>query len=312
MAADILIRQLEYLVALAREQHFGRAARACHASQPALSSGLRKLERELGITIIRRGHRFAGFTPEGDRVLAWATRILAERDALRSDLDRMHHGLAATLRVGAIPTAVPVLPLLTDAFRQRNPLARLRVEVLTARDIVRRLSDFDLDVGLTYLEDEPESSHAHHLYRESYLLLAPEDHPVADQPSADWNIVAELPMCALNGAMQNRRILDARVAAAGAQLTAEVETGTIDALFAHLAHGHWASIVAHTWLRSFGIPAGLRAVPMTEPYPRPPVGVITSPEHPASILAGALLDAVRGVDIEGLLSLRDQAAPDAT
>lgn len=301
MADDILIRQLEYLVALAREKHFGRAAKACHASQPALSTGLRRLERELGVTIIHRGRRFSGFTPEGDRVVAWATRILAERDDLRVDLDRMRHGLTATLRVGAIPTAVPVMPLLTEAFRARHPQARVRIEVLTSREIVRRLADFDLDVGLTYLDEEPEPSHAHRLYEERYFALVPEEHSLASQDFAGWNAVSEMPLCALNGAMQNRRILDARVAAAGGQLSPEVETDTIDSLYAHLANGSWSSIVAHTWLHAFGVPNRMRAVPMAEPYPRPPVGVIISPDHPASIVAGALLDTVRSIDVAAIL-----------
>src|SRR5262245_63609962 len=98
----------------------------------------------------------------------------------------MRHGLTATLRVGAIPTAVAVMPLLTEAFQARHPLSRVRIEVLTSREIVRRLSDFDLDVGLTYLDEEPEPSHAHHLYRESYFLLVPETDQLASQESADW------------------------------------------------------------------------------------------------------------------------------
>lgn len=302
MAGDILIRQLEYLVALAREKHFGCAAVACHASQPALSTGLRKLEAELGVTIVQRGRRFSGFTPEGDRVVGWAHRILAERDALRTDLDRMRHGLTATLRIGAIPTAVAVMPLLTEAFRQQHPMARIRIEVLTSREIVRRLTDFDLDVGLTYLDEQPESAHAHRLYEERYYLLAPDDTEMADAESAGWDTAAELPLCALNGTMQNRRILDARVAAAGAKLTPEVETDTIDTLYAHLATGNWASIIAHTWLHAFGLPPGMRAIPMAEPYPRPPVGAITSPDQPASILADALLDVVASIDVATVLN----------
>ena len=141
----------------------------------------------------------------------------------------------------------------------------------------------------------------------------PDDHPLAREESASWSAAAELPLCALNGAMQNRRILDARVAAAGAQLTPEVETDTIDALFAHLAHGHWSSIVAHTWLHAFGVPPSMQAVPMAEPYPLPPVGVIVSPDQPTSILAGALLDTVRSTDtaaaLEKALTARQSARP---
>jgi DNA-binding transcriptional LysR family regulator len=97
VSGDIRIRQLEYVVALARERHFGRAAAACHVSQSALSDAMRELEAELGIVIVERGRRFGGFTTEGGRVVEWAQRILAERDAMRADLTRMHGGLTGTL-----------------------------------------------------------------------------------------------------------------------------------------------------------------------------------------------------------------------
>jgi hypothetical protein len=76
-ASPMFMRQLVYLVALDRHRHFARAAEACHVSQPALSAGLAELERELGITIIKRNRSFQGITPEGERVLAWAHQVLA-------------------------------------------------------------------------------------------------------------------------------------------------------------------------------------------------------------------------------------------
>lgn len=82
----MLLRRLEYLVALARERHFARAAAVCFVSQPSLSAGIRRLEHELDVPIVRRGRRYEGLTPEGELVLAWAHRILAEQDALRQEL----------------------------------------------------------------------------------------------------------------------------------------------------------------------------------------------------------------------------------
>ncbi|MGI8625536.1 MAG: LysR family transcriptional regulator, partial [Geodermatophilaceae bacterium] len=176
MPGDILIRQLEYLVALAEVRHFGRAAAACHASQSALSSAVRKLETELGVTIVQRGHRFGGFTPEGQRVVGWAHRILAERDALRADLGRMRQSLTATLRIGAIPTAVPATSLITAPFSALHPRARVQVEALPSREIERRLAEFNLDAGLTYI-DKPGATgnRGVELYREGYLLLTTAD-----------------------------------------------------------------------------------------------------------------------------------------
>ena len=76
----MLLRQLEYLAALARERHFARAAAACRVGQGTLSEGIQRLEADLGVTIVHRGHRFGGFTPEGELVVQWAHRILADRE----------------------------------------------------------------------------------------------------------------------------------------------------------------------------------------------------------------------------------------
>ena len=113
MHGEVSIQQLEYLVALARERHFGRAASACHVSQPTLSVAIRRLEHELDVVIVLRGQRFEGFTAEGQRVVTWAHRILAERNELLADIERMRGGLTVTARIGAIPTSVPASPLVT-------------------------------------------------------------------------------------------------------------------------------------------------------------------------------------------------------
>ena len=287
MPADVLMRQLEYLVALAREEHFGRAALACNASQPALSTGLHKLERELGVTLIHHGNRFAGFTAEGRRVLGWAHRILAERDGLHDDLARMRGGRDATLRLGAIPTAMPTVSILTDRFCAAHPRAKVRIEELPSTEIVRRLGDFTLDAGLTYLDPEPPSGTRHvELYRERYLLLTPE----RLAPSGDeigWAEAVDRPLCALGRLMRNRRILDAGALAAGARLAPVVEANSVAALYTHAARG-WSCIVAHTWLDSFGVPPGMRAVALP-PVPTSPVGVLTAIEEPLSLVASALL-----------------------
>jgi DNA-binding transcriptional LysR family regulator len=311
MPGEVLIRQLEYLAALARERHFARAAAACHASQPALSAAIRKLETELGVTIVLRGHRFEGFTPEGERVVGWAHRIVAERDELRADLARMRDGLAATLRIGAIPTAVPASPLLTEPFCDRHPQARVRIEVLSSREIRRRLAEFELDVGLTYLNADSDTGlRGIELYREQYLLLTPDDGPMAGRDEVGWAEAAELPQCALGRQMQNRRILDGIAAAAGAELRPSVETDTVAALYAHLATRRWSSIIAHAWLHAFGAPPGMRAVPLTPRSREPAVGLIWPDRRPESIVVNALLDAVGDLDVAALLADATRPEPD--
>ena len=129
----MLVRQLEYLVALSREGHFARAAEACHVSQPALSAGIRKLESELGVQVVLRGQRFEGFTPEGLEVLRWAQRVVADQEALQQTLTSMRTGLTGTLRIGAIPTALGIAAQLTTPMRAAHELVRFSIESLTSR-----------------------------------------------------------------------------------------------------------------------------------------------------------------------------------
>jgi DNA-binding transcriptional LysR family regulator len=90
----MLIQHFRDLAAVAREGHFGRAAEACHVTQPTLSDGIRRLEEELGVALVRRGHRYEGLTPEGERTPSWAHRILADTDGMRMDVVAMREGLS--------------------------------------------------------------------------------------------------------------------------------------------------------------------------------------------------------------------------
>src|SRR5258705_9422557 len=224
MHGEVSIQQLEYLVSLARERHFGRAAAACHVSQPTLSVAIRKLEHELDVVIVLRGRRFEGFTAEGQRVVTWAHRILAERNELLADVERMRGGLTVTARIGAVPTSVPASPLVTSRFLERYPGARVRVESMSSREIARRLAEFELDAGLTYLDAEtPPGTRRVELYRERYVLVASSAHPLMQRSEVRWAEAAELPLSALTTAMRNRRIIEANMDADGAQFDPVVE-----------------------------------------------------------------------------------------
>jgi DNA-binding transcriptional LysR family regulator len=95
----MFLRHLSYFVTLAREKHFARAAEACHISQPTLSAAIRKLEDDLQVRLVLRGHRFLGLTAEGERVLTWAQQILNDYDGLQIDLTGLRSGLIGSLRL---------------------------------------------------------------------------------------------------------------------------------------------------------------------------------------------------------------------
>src|SRR3546814_21069490 len=112
----MLIRHLAYFVTLAKERHFARAADACHITQPTLSAAIRKLEEDLGVPLMARGHRFTGLTPEGEKLLAWSRQILTDYQSLINDLAGARTGLGGELGFGVIPAAMPAVSFITALF----------------------------------------------------------------------------------------------------------------------------------------------------------------------------------------------------
>jgi DNA-binding transcriptional LysR family regulator len=295
-------RQLEYLVALARERHYGRAAEACHVSPAALSSGLSKLESELGVLIVRRGHRYLGLTSEGERVLAWARRLVADYDALRQDLARARGGLAGTLRVAAVPAALPSIALITAPFCARHPQAMVSVESASSIDIQRKLDALEIDVGVTYLENEPlRHVRSVRLYRERYVFVCASDHPFARRTSVEWREVTVGPLCLLAPVMQNRRIIDAVLRRVGAASSPRIETDSFVVLCSHVRQGTWASILPHGYFYVFGDTPGMSAVPIVKPVHTQWIGLAVADRDPPLPMAQALIDAVQDLEIERAL-----------
>lgn len=297
------LRHLTYLVALVREEHFGRAARACHVSQPTLSSGIRRLESEVGFPVVRRSQRYEGLTPEGERVLEWARRILSDVGGLDDELSAMRGGLAGHLRIGAIPTSLPCLSLLTTPLCGAHPGITVAVHSLNSRQIERGLHDFELELGVTYLDSEPLTGvRTLPLYEERYVLLTAETDARVGRDEMTWAEAATLPLCLLSSDMQNRRIVDGIFHEAGAEPRPTVETNSISTLFAHVRDGPWSSVMAHTWLHLFDVPRGMKAIPLVAPAPTRTIGLVWLDRDPEPILARALLEVATGVDLEKALS----------
>ncbi|WP_031065981.1 LysR family transcriptional regulator [Streptomyces sp. NRRL WC-3742] len=298
----MLLRQLEYLVALARERHFARAAEACHVSQPALSEGLRKLEDELKVLLVRRGRAYEGLTPEGERILRRAQRLLADRDALREEATALRTGLSGTLRIGSVPTASGAVSLLTDPFCAAHPLASVELRTdLRAEEVLRRVRDFEIDAGITYAPESTEGVRTHPLYEERYVLLTGGPEEPAARPSATWAEAAELPLCLLEPGMQGRRTLDEVFTGLGLAPRPRVETDSVASLFAHVRTGRWASVVPYAWLHVFGVPPGMRALPLVEPVHGAPIVLVVADRRPGPVMARALLEAALRTDTATVL-----------
>ncbi|OOK76359.1 bacterial regulatory helix-turn-helix, lysR family protein [Mycobacterium kansasii] len=173
----MLFRQLEYFVAVAQERHFARAAEKCYVSQPALSSAIAKLERELNVTLINRGHSFEGLTPEGERLVVWAKRILAEHDAFKAEVDAVRSGVTGTLRLGTVPSASTTASLVLSGFCSAHPLVKAQIcSRLASTELYRRLRDFELDAIIVHpTTEDSRDVDVVPLYEERYVLLVPPD-----------------------------------------------------------------------------------------------------------------------------------------
>ncbi|MGE0119612.1 MAG: LysR family transcriptional regulator [Dongiaceae bacterium] len=298
----MVIRQLQYLTALAREEHFGRAAAACHVSQPTLSAAIRQLEKDLGVPIVERGQRFKGLTAEGKRVLEWAHRILADCDALQQDLSQARDGLTGRLRLGVIPTALPAVSLVTAPFCAAHPGVSITILSQSSIEIQRCLDAFEIDIGMTYLDNEPLINvRAEPLYRERYVLLTAATGPFARRKTLRWVEAAAVPLCLLTPDMQNRRILNGIFRSVNRAPAPAIETNSVLTLCSHVRDGHWSSVMPRTFLHIFGVPTGMRAIPLVEPSPTHEIGLVIADREPAPPIAQALMQAARKQKLQAIL-----------
>jgi DNA-binding transcriptional LysR family regulator len=303
----MVLRQLEYLAALAREKHFGRAAEACHVSQPTLSAAIRLLEEDLGAPIVERGHRFVGLTPQGRIAVEHAHRILAEAENLRHGLEEIDKGLSGRLRIGAIPTALPIVSHLTGPFYARFPGVTVAVLSLNSHEIERGIEDFELDAGLTYLDAEPiERVKVKPVCVEEYMFLTPAGGGLASRAKVTWSEAATAPLCLLTPDMQNRRIIDGVFRSVGAKPVPAMETNSIFNLVSHVSAGLWSAIVPRQLLRFFGVPKGTRAIELVEPTARRTIGLVMSDREPPSPLARNLFAMQWPANIAALIEPPDR------
>lgn len=286
-----MIDKLEFFIALARAEHFGRAAEELGITQPTLSAAIKQLEDQLGVLLVNRGSRFQGLTPEGEQVLAWARRIAGDARTMREEMRAARHGLSGRLRIAAIPTALAMVAELTTPFRERHPgvnfsvLSRNSVEVLTL------LGNFDIDIGLTYLDNEPLGRVVSvPLYSERYQLITAAGNPLSDRDQVTWAEVAELPLCLLTPDMQNRRIIDHHLAEAGVTARPTLESNSMIVLFSHIRTGKWSSIMPLNLAETFGFTEPVRAIPIVEPDASHIVGLIAAKREPHTPLVAAFLN----------------------
>ena len=174
------LRDLHYLVALAEHRHFGRAAEASFVSQPTLSTQIRKLEEELGVTLVERTPRKILLTETGREITHRARAVLAEVEEIRAIAQRTRDPEAGTLRLGIFPTLGPyLLPHVIPRLRERYPRLALLLTEEKTEHVIHMLREGALDAGILALPVHEESLHSEFLFEEPFVLAVPDNHPLA-------------------------------------------------------------------------------------------------------------------------------------
>ncbi|HVL21622.1 MAG TPA: LysR family transcriptional regulator [Amaricoccus sp.] len=284
------IRQLRYLIALVREEHFTRAAEVCHVTQSTLSGRIRALEEELGLAIVARGQRYHGLTPEGERVYRWALKIIEDVDALAADVAMLAAEPRGRMTLGIIPSALPISAALTGRVTARYPGVAFEIRSMTSRQVLQAVEEFQIDAGLTYLGNEPVPvGRTWPLYREHYRLFVRDDHPLAAREAVSWAEAAAHPLAALTPDMQNRRIIDAAFRQAGAAVEPMVESNSVVALCAQVLTGRVACVLPGSFRGILG--AGVAAPRLVAPDVTHAVGLVALAPDPEPVLLAALREA---------------------
>jgi len=291
-----VIEKLEFLLALAREKHFGRAAEACGVTQPTLSAGVKQIEDSFGVLLVNRGSRFQGFTPEGERVLDWARRIVGDARTMREEVHALKHGLSGRLRIAAIPTTLAMVERLTTPYRARHPNVQFTIYSRNSLEILDLLENLEVEAGITYIENEPVGRvNVVPLYRERYRLLTSAEAPLGNRDSVTWAEVAQVPLCLLTPDMQNRRIIDRLLKGAGYEARPTLESDSMILLYSHVRTGHWASVMPAKIADTLGFTDQIRAIPITEPDAVQTIGLVVPAREPMTPITAALVSEARRV-----------------
>ena len=290
-----LLASLRYLAALDEHRHFGRAAQACHITQPALSNALRALEAELGAVIVRRGRQFEGFTEEGVRVLASARRMLQERESLQQELDSGVGKPQGSLSMGAVPTAMPIAARFAAMLQARHPGISPVLRSMSSNELESGLESLSLDIGLGYTErlhiNGPRLRQMAQ-YTEHYFFVRRSSRAqdkLAIGAPITWAEASAHPLCLLTREMHNRAIVEKAFEEAGTVSRPAMETNSILALALSVAEGEVCTIMPGALVGALRGYRELEALPLVGPDVRTPIGLIVQGgDRPSRTLEAAL------------------------
>ncbi|PVA11187.1 LysR family transcriptional regulator [Pelagivirga sediminicola] len=289
-----MLDKLEMFIAVAKEEHFGRAAASLGITQPSLSAGIKQLEDQLGVKLIFRGSRFGGLTPEGQSALEWARRIVGDARQLKEEMRFKRHGLSGRLRIAVIPTALTWAAELSMRFSEKHPNVRFTILSRTSIEILSMLENLDVDAGISYLDNEPTGRvSTEPLYEEKYMLVCALSSKFAARRSVGWEELDGERLCLLTPDNQNRRIINKNFAAVGVMPEAIIESNSTVVMVANVETGRWLTVLPEDMARFLTTGKSLRLVPLKGREPAHAVGLVAPYREPHTPVLAALLAEAR-------------------
>jgi LysR family hydrogen peroxide-inducible transcriptional activator len=295
------LRDLRYLVALADERHFGKAAERCFVSQPTLSAQVRKLEEYLGVPLVERQPKRVALTATGEKIVRRARLLLQEADAIvelaRTDRDP----LAGALKLALIPTVGPyLLPHIAGRLRKELPRLKLMLYEYQTEQLLGRLRAGEIDVGILALPVELDGLDSAELYEEPFTLAVPASHPLAEHDRiriedlrGETLLLLEDGHCLRDQALE----VCSRVRVNEAQ---DYRATSLETLRQMVAAGHGITLLPELAAETpVGTARGLRIKPFARPAPGRTIGAIWRKSTTRAPAIDAIVATVRSAMKDG-------------
>ena len=268
------IKNLEIILALDSEKHFNRAAEKLNISQPALSMKLKSLENEIGVKLVKRGRNYMGLTTEGEALKEKFKSIVKEFTNIKQLSSELKNNLTGNLRIGVIPTALLDVSFLLNSFVRKFKNVKLEVFSMSSNEIDKNLHDFKLDLGISYLENEPILGvEKIPLYKETYYLISKKNE-LKNLKSINWHDCGDLDLCLISKENQFRRILDAVFKENNINPRVLIESNSLTHIYSHVNSSNFSTIMPYIFTQSFNYDKGTNFIKLVSPEISHNIGIV--------------------------------------
>lgn len=275
------LRQLKYLVTLAKEHHFARAADICFVTQPTLSARIRQLEDEFGVPLVIRDHRYRGLTRFGDRVVEWATGVLDDCDALKHDFSRIRQAGEGSISVGIVPSASPLASLLLSFLRLKDIPVSVDIQTLSALEVTRRVSQGNLNLGITYLSTiEDQTFRTSPLAPETYVAFKYGEVDASLPARLSWSDLSSQELCLPTENVPGRAIIDGCLDEHCEEYDVSLETDCWLTMLQSVRRNGLIGIAPSHVVGILTIPTGTSVLPLPAPEVPLELAILTDPATP--------------------------------